>query len=57
VTAKAGHIVENGRRVAEPHARKRYTPAELLAQSDYSEPSTPEEREWIEAPPPAHEPL
>jgi len=55
--AKVGLIVENGRLVVEPHARKRYTLAELLAQSDYSEPPTQEEREWVEAPPSGREPL
>jgi hypothetical protein len=28
----------------------RYTLAELLARSDYSQPQSPEEREWIDAP-------
>ena len=53
--AKVGLIVENGRLVVEPHVRKRYTLAELLAQSDYSEPPTPEEREWVDAPPAGRE--
>jgi hypothetical protein len=30
-------------------AMPRYTLAELLARSDYSQPRPPEEREWIEA--------
>ena len=49
--ALVGLTVESGRLVVEPQSRKRYTLAELLAQSDYSEPLTPEEREWIDAPP------
>jgi antitoxin ChpS len=42
--------VENGRLVVEPRLRPRYTVAELLAESDYSEPQTAEEREWVDAP-------
>lgn len=36
---------------AEPKPKPRYTMAELLAASDYSEPRTEEEREWLDAPP------
>jgi antitoxin ChpS len=53
--AKVGLTVENGRLFVEPHARKRYTLAELLAQSDYSQPLTPEERKWVDAPPAGRE--
>ena len=42
--------VENGRLVIEPKPRPRYTLAELLAASDYSQPQTPEEREWVDGP-------
>jgi antitoxin ChpS len=42
--------VEDGRLVVEPKRRLRYTVDELLAQCDYSEPQTPEEREWVDAP-------
>lgn len=42
--------VENGRLVVEPKLRPRYTLAELLAESDYSEPQPAEEREWVDAP-------
>ena len=52
---KVGLIVENGRLIVEPQARQRYTLAELLAQSDYSEPPTQEEREWFDAPPAGRE--
>lgn len=31
--------------------RPRYTLDELLAESDYSQPRTPEEQEWLDAPP------
>ncbi|HLJ65198.1 MAG TPA: antitoxin [Stellaceae bacterium] len=42
--------VEDGRLVIEPNPRPRYTMAELLAASDYSQPQPPEEREWVDAP-------
>jgi antitoxin ChpS len=45
-----GVAVEGGRLVVEPKARPRYTLAELLAASDYSQPQPPEEREWVDAP-------
>ena len=42
--------VEGGRLMVDPKPRPRYTLAELLAASDYSQPQPPEEREWIDAP-------
>lgn len=48
--AKVGLAVDNGRLVVEPQPRPRYTMAELLAASDYSQPQPPEEREWVDAP-------
>jgi antitoxin ChpS len=36
--------------VVEPKSRPRYTMAELLAASDYSQPHTAAEREWIDVP-------
>lgn len=48
--AKVGLAVDNGRLVVEPTARPRYTMAELLAASDYSQPQPSEEREWVDAP-------
>ena len=42
--------VDAGRLVIEPQPRTRYTLAELLAASDYSQPLSPEEREWVDAP-------
>ncbi len=42
--------VDGGRLVIEPQPRPRYTLAELLAASDYSQPQSPEEREWIDSP-------
>lgn len=48
--AKVGLAVDNGRLVIEPSSRPRYTMAELLAASDYSQPQPAEEREWVDAP-------
>jgi antitoxin ChpS len=45
-----GVAVEDGRLVVEPKPRRRYTMAELLAASDYSQPPSADEREWIDAP-------
>lgn len=53
---KAGETVvvdvEDGRLIVEPEqkSRPRYTLAELLEASDYSQPQPPEEREWADAP-------
>ncbi len=49
--ARVGLTVDNGRLVVEPQAKPRYTMAELLAASDYSQPQPPGEREWVDAPP------
>ena len=43
--------VEGGRLVVEAKPKRRYTMAELLAKSDYTQPRTPEEQEWLDAPP------
>jgi antitoxin ChpS len=43
--------VENGRLIVEPKSRPRYTLAQLLDASDYSQPIPLEEREWVDAPP------
>ena len=48
--AKVGLAVDNGRLVVEPQSRPRYTLAELWAASDYSQPQSPEDREWVDAP-------
>ncbi|WP_259106913.1 AbrB/MazE/SpoVT family DNA-binding domain-containing protein [Pseudomonas sp. JUb42] len=42
--------IEEGRLVLTPNPRPRYTLAELLAASDYSQPQSAEEREWLDAP-------
>ena len=48
--ATVGLVVTDGRLVVDPKPRPRYTLAELLAVSDYAQPQTAEEREWIDAP-------
>lgn len=55
--AKVGLAVDNGRLVVEPIARPRYTMAELLIASDYSQPQPPAEREWVDAPAVGNEPI
>ncbi|MFW7267247.1 AbrB/MazE/SpoVT family DNA-binding domain-containing protein [Gluconacetobacter sp. Hr-1-5] len=50
VGAKVSITVIEGRLVVEPKARPKYTMAELLAASDYSQPHAPEDREWVDAP-------
>ncbi len=48
--ATVGMTVADGQLLVNPKPRPRYTLAELLAASDYSQPQAPEEREWIDAP-------
>lgn len=48
--ATVGMAVVDGRLVVDPKLVPRYTMAELLAASDYSQPQTVEEREWVDAP-------
>ena len=50
VGATVGMAVDGGRLVVEPNPRPRYTLAELLAASDYSQPQPPEQRERVDAP-------
>lgn len=45
-----GLVIDHGRLVVEPKPRPRYTLAELLSASDYSQPQPDEEREWVDAP-------
>lgn len=47
--SQVGLEVAEGRLVVEPRPRPRYSLTELLAQSDYSRPQPPEEREWVDA--------
>ncbi len=49
--AAVGVAVDGGRLVIEASPKPRYTLAELLAASNYSESPTPEDREWLDAPP------
>jgi antitoxin ChpS len=48
--APVGVAVDGGRLVVEASPRLRYTLAELLAASDYSQALSPEDREWLDAP-------
>ena len=48
--AIVGVSISNDRLVIDPRPRPRYTLAELLAASDYSQPQPAEEREWVDAP-------
>jgi antitoxin ChpS len=46
-----GLAVEGERLILQPKSKPRYTLEELLAGSDYSQPMSAEDREWIDAPP------
>ena len=48
--ATVGLVVDHGLLVINPSPRPRYTLAQLLASSDYSQPQPAEEREWVDAP-------
>ncbi len=45
-----GVAVEGGRLIVEPKPRPRYTLDALLAESDYAQPLSDEDRDWVEAP-------
>lgn len=49
VGATVGLSVDHGCLVVNPRPHPRYTLAELLAASDYSQPQPAEEREWVDA--------
>ena len=49
--AKLDLTVEDGKLVAVPRKRPKYTLDELMAQCDLDAPWTEEEREWLDAPP------
>ena len=51
VGARVDIDVEKGRLVIEPKARPRYSLDELLAQCDENEPSSSEDRAWLDAKP------
>ncbi|MHB1567117.1 MAG: AbrB/MazE/SpoVT family DNA-binding domain-containing protein [Acidiferrobacter sp.] len=55
--ATVGLAVDHGCLVVHPRPRSRYTLAELLAASDYSQPQPAEERQWVDAPAVGGEPL
>lgn len=55
VGSTVGVVIDDGRLVIEPTPRPRYTLAELLAASDYSQSQPPLEREWVDAPPAGRE--
>jgi antitoxin ChpS len=46
-----GLAVDGERLILQPQKKPRYTLDELLAASDYSQPMSQEDREWIDAPP------
>ena len=48
--ATVGLAVDGERLVIDPKVKPRYTLDELLAVSDYSQPQSAEERDWIDAP-------
>jgi antitoxin ChpS len=48
--SSVGVAVDGGRLIVEAAPRPRYTLDELLAGSDYGEPLSPEDREWLDAP-------
>jgi antitoxin ChpS len=50
VGATVGIAVDGERLIVDPKVKPRYTLEELLANSDYSQPQPPEEREWVDAP-------
>jgi antitoxin ChpS len=53
--ATVGLAVEGDRLILQPQSKPRHSLEELLAQSDYSQPLSPEDREWIDARPAGRE--
>ena len=49
--ATVGLAVDGDRLILQPQLKPRYSLEELLAQCDYSQPLSPEDREWIDAAP------
>ena len=43
--------VSDGRMIVEPDTKPRYTLAELLAQCDFDQPMTDQDREWLDQDP------
>lgn len=48
--AMVGLSLDGKQMTVNPKPRPKYTLAELLAASDYAEPASPEQREWVDAP-------
>jgi len=48
--ATVGLVIDDDYLRIKPVAQPRYTMAELLADSDYTQPQPPQEREWVDAP-------
>lgn len=48
--ATVGLTVEGDCLVVKPRPKPRYSMAELLAASDYSQPQASQDREWVDAP-------
>ena len=48
--ATVGITIDRDYLVVTPKSRSRYTLAELLAASDYSQPQPVDDREWVDAP-------
>jgi antitoxin ChpS len=42
--------ISGGRIIVEPKVRPRYALSELLAQCDFDQPMTQEDRDWLDAP-------
>jgi len=47
--ASVGLVIDDDHLRIKPVTRPRYTMAELLADSDYTQPQPPQEREWVDA--------
>ncbi len=47
--------ISEGRMIVEPKVKPRYTLAELLAQCNFDQPMTEEDREWLDTPPAGRE--
>lgn len=48
--AQVGLAVDQGRLVVEPKTKPHYTMDELLSASDFDGASSPDQREWVDAP-------
>lgn len=48
---QVGVSIDHGRLIVEPKMRPRFALADLLAECDFSQPITDEDREWLDSPP------